>query len=97
MITEENVNKVALLAYLEISQEERKKYAKELGDILTEIEKIQSCQVENTAILIAPTNEIKINNFASTKTDNNLSKDEIMKNAKKHNQSYIIVKRVVNE
>ena len=37
----------------------------------------------------------KIDNFNSTETGESLSKEEIMKNAKIHDRSYIIVKRVV--
>lgn len=97
MITEEKVLKVADLAYLEINEKEIKKSAKELSDILTEIEKILNVEINNTNILIAPTEEKTIDNFESTITDENLDKESIMKNAKKHDRSYIIVKRVVNE
>lgn len=97
MITEENVLKVAYLANLEIDKTEIKKYTKELSDILTEIEKIVDAKIGNEKILIAPTNDKKIDDFASTETKESLSKEEIMKNAKNHDRSYIIVKRVVNE
>lgn len=97
MITEDNVNKVADLAYLEINKDEIKKYTKELGDILTEIEKILAVDIKNNDILIAPTDCKKIDDFQGTVTDENLDKESIMKNAKKHDRSYIIVKRVVNE
>lgn len=97
MITEENVLKVAHLANLEIDKAEIKKYTKELSDILTEIEKIVDAKIGNKKILIAPTNDKKIDDFASTETKESLSKEEIMKNAKNHDRSYIIVKRVVNE
>ena len=97
MITEENVLKVASLAELEISELETKKYTKELSDILTEIEKILDAKIENENILIAPTEEKKIDDLESTINEESLSKEEIMKNAKNHDRSYIIVKRVVNE
>lgn len=97
MITEENVLKVAHLANLEIDKAEIKKYTKELSDILTEIEKIVDAKIGNAKILIAPTNDKKIDDFASTETKESLSKEEIMKNVKNHDRSYIIVKRVVNE
>lgn len=97
MITEENVLKVASLAQLEINETEIKKYTKELSDILTEIEKILSAKIEDEEILIAPTKEKQINDFESTITEESISKEEIMHNAKKHDRSYIIVKRVVNE
>ena len=45
MITEENVLKVASLAYLEINENEKKKYTKELSDILTEIERINEAKI----------------------------------------------------
>lgn len=97
MITEENVLKVASLAELEINENEIKKYTKELSDILTEIEKILDAKIENENILIAPVESKKIDDFESTITEESLSKEEIMKNVKNHDRSYIIVKRVVNE
>lgn len=95
MITEENVLKVASLAYLEINNEEIKKYTKELSDILTEIERINEAKIGEEDILISPVEGKKIDNFNSTETGESLSKEEIMKNAKIHDRSYIIVKRVV--
>lgn len=97
MITEENVLKVADLAYLKINENEIKKYTKELNDILTEIEKIQSSEINTEDILFAPIEEKKINDFSGTITEESLKKEDIMKNAKNHDRSYIIVKRVVNE
>lgn len=95
MITEENVLKVASLAYLEINENEKKKYTKELSDILTEIERINEAKIGDEDILISPVECKKIDNFESTKTGESLSKEEIMKNVKVHDRSYIIVKRVV--
>ncbi len=95
MITEENVLKVASLAYLEINNNDIKKYTKELSDILSEIERINDAKIKDGDILISPVCSKKIDNFNSTETMESISKEDIMKNAKVHDRSYIIVKRVV--
>lgn len=95
MIEKENVLKVAHLANLEIEESELDKYTKQLSDILTEIDKITNVEINEKEILIAPTEEIKINDFNSTITDISLNKEDIFKNANNHDRNYIIVNRVV--
>lgn len=94
-LTKEEVLHVADLARLEISDEEIAKYGVQLKDILTEIDKINECELKTDKILISPTNNI--NTYKEDTVGSMLSKEEIFKNSKNNDGEYIYVPRVIND
>ena len=95
-LTREQVLHVANLARLNIVDNEIERYAGQLSDILTEIEKITKVEIDpNTDILIAPTNNKNI--YKEDTEGPMLSREEIFKNTKKTDGRYIIVPKVVND
>ena len=46
-ISKEDVDKIARLAKLELSEEERIKFAKQLGDIISYVEKLDEVDISN--------------------------------------------------
>ncbi len=90
------VRDVAHLARLTLKEEEVMKYQKELGQILTEIEKINQAEVsEDEEMLICPTtNE---NFYNSDEVKDMITREDAFSNSKNSNGMYIVVPKVVNE
>lgn len=95
-LNREQVEHVANLARLAIDEEEVEKYGIQLASILTEIDKINKVDIdESDEILIAPT-ENK-NNYHEDEVGEMLSKEEIFKNAKHVVDGYVVVPKVLND
>lgn len=93
MINEEKVKHIAKLARLSIQENEVEKYEQQLGDILTEIEKIVNVPIENEEIMISPTkNE---NCYSEDVIGTHINKEEALKNTKHRKGDYIAVPKVV--
>ena len=92
----EQVEHVANLAKLSISEEEMDKYSIQLASILTEIDKINKVEIDPKGeILIAPT-ENK-NEYSEDEVGEMLTKDEIFQNAKHVVDGYVVVPKVLND
>lgn len=92
MIEEEKVKHIAVLAKLNISDEEMPKYQKQLYDILECIEQIKKVEI-NEDIMISPCKAI--NNFKEDTIENHISTSLALKNAKETKQNYITVPKVI--
>lgn len=93
MINKEKVEHIAKLARLSVSENEIAKYEQQLGDILTEIEKIVNVPIENEEIMISPTkNE---NCYSEDVIGTHINKEEALKNTKHRKGDYIAVPKVV--
>lgn len=90
------VRDVAHLARLTLREQDIMKYQKELGQILTEIDKINQAEVkEDEEMLICPTtNE---NFYNSDEVKDMVTKEDVFSNSKNSNGMYIVVPKVVNE
>lgn len=96
MLTREEVDHVADLARLHVDESEYPKYQKQLYDILSEVNKIESVDVEGeTEIMISPSTNT--NCYSSDIVGPMLSKEEVFKNVKHSNGDFIVVPRVINE
>lgn len=95
-LTKEEVKHVADLARLNINEDEIEKYSVQLNDILTEIDKILSVEIdENEEMLISTTDAV--NRLNEDEVGKMLTKEEIFKNAKNKSGDYIIVPKVLND
>lgn len=93
MINKEKVEHIAKLARLSIDEQEIPKYEQQLGDILTEIEKIVSVPIDNEDIMISPTkNE---NCYSEDIIGTHINKEEALKNTKHRKGDYIAVPKVI--
>lgn len=95
-LTKEEVKHVADLARLNINEDEIEKYSVQLNDILTEIDKILSVEIdENEEMLISTTDAV--NRLNEDEVGKMLTKEEIFKNTKNKSGDYIIVPKVLND
>ena len=95
-LTEQEVMDVAHLARLNLSQEEIPKYQDSLGQILTEINKINEASVSaDEEILICPTTNENFYNEDVVK--DMITKEEAFLNSKNSNGEYIIVPKVIHD
>ena len=92
MIDNNKVKHIASLAKLNIKDEEMEKYQKQLGDILTEIEKILEVDV-NDDIMISPSDNE--NCYSNDLVGNHISKEEAFLNSKSVKGDYIAVPKVL--
>ena len=94
-LEKKDVQHVADLARLIITEEEEKKYLEQLNAILTEIEKIENVRIEPTSYLISPiTEEVRLKEDIE---ESPLKKEEVLKNANQVSGDFISVARVVEE
>jgi aspartyl-tRNA(Asn)/glutamyl-tRNA(Gln) amidotransferase subunit C len=92
-ISKEQVEHVAKLARLAMGEEEKELFTRQLGDILTYIEKLEeldTTKVEPTSHVIP----IK-NVFREDETRPCLSREEILKNAPDRTEEYFRVPRII--
>ena len=93
MISKDKVLHIADLAKLNIEEKEMAKYQIQLTDILTEIDKILKVDINEEEIMISPTNNK--NCLSEDIPEMHLSKDNMLKNAKRVKGDYIIVPKVI--
>ncbi len=92
-ITKKDVEHVALLARLELSDEEKEIFTEQLGDILEHagvIQRLNTAKIPPTAH-IAPLNNV----LRDDKTDKCLSNEEALANAPKHEDGGFVVPKIV--
>lgn len=94
MLTREEVDHVADLARLHVDESEYELYAKQLHDILSDVEKIESVDLKGEEdIMISPCTSTNV--YSSDQVGPMLTHEEIFKNVKHSNGDYIVVPRVV--
>ncbi len=91
--TKEEVEHVANLARLELTDEEIKKYQLQLSDILKEIDKILKVDIKEDDILITTTKNSNV--YITDNYSELLTKEEVLKNANNKDLDYIIVPEVI--
>jgi len=93
MITKNEVEYVARLARLKLTEEEKEKYTKQLGDILKYIDKLNELNTEK----VEPTSHVLglSNVFREDKVKPSLQQEEILANAPEVEASHFKVKKVI--
>ena len=87
------IEHIANLAKLKLEENEYSKYQTQIGDILTEIEKIIKVKINDEDIMISPSfNE---NNFFDDKVGSHINKEQAFKNSKRKEDNYIVVPKVI--
>ena len=92
-ITLKDVEYVAKLARLKLTDEEKEKYARQLGDILGYIEKLNELDTSD----IEPTSHVvsMSNVFREYEVKPSLPVEEVLANAPKKNKGFFVVKKVI--
>ena len=92
-ISEKDVDKIARLAKLELSDEERERYASQLDSIVAYVEKLS--EVDTTGVEpLAHVNDI-LNVWREDKSRSSLSEEEVFKNSPKHDKEFFLVPKVL--
>ncbi len=94
-LTRDEVEHVADLANLVLTEEEKQKFSRQLSDILADIEKIGAADIEESKILIAPTENHDL--YHDDETVESLKNEEIEKNANKTSGDYISVSKALDD
>lgn len=92
MITKSDVEHVAKLARLKLSEEEKEKYTKQLGDILmyvNQLNEVDTQGVEPMSHAVSFCNVLREDEVIYQQT-----KEELMKNAPQEEQGYFKVPRI---
>ena len=92
-ITIKDVEYVARLARLKLTQDEKEKYVRQLGDILNYINKLNeldTSKVEPTSHVISLSNV-----FREDKVKESLPAEEILSNAPQKSRGFFRVKKVI--
>lgn len=92
-ITKKDVDKIAGLAKLELSEEERERYASQLDSIVAYIEKLNKVDTSGVEPL-AHVNEL-MNVWREDKSRSSLSEEEVFKNSPKHDKEFFLVPKVL--
>jgi len=93
MITKKEVEYVARLARLRLTEEEKEKYTKQLGDILKYIDKLKELDTDK----VEPTSHVLglSNVFREDRVKPSLQQEEILANAPEVEASHFKVKKVI--
>ena len=95
-ISKETIEHISKLALLDLSEEEKEKLAKELGDILSYFKKLDNIDTSNVKPLTHPIEGLK-NVFREDIPWKSLSNEEALKNAKHKKDGYIKAPRILKE
>ena len=92
-ITIEQVEHVAQLAKLRLSEREKTEYTQQLGDVLTYIEKLEELDTSN----VKPLSHVMdlTNAFREDTPEDSLSSDEALSNAPETDGKFFIVPKVI--
>ena len=92
-ISKKDVDKIARLAKLELSEEERERYASQLDSIVAYVEKLS--EVDTSGIEpLAHVNDL-MNVWREDKSRSSLSEEEVFKNSPKHDKEFFLVPKVL--
>lgn len=94
-LSDEVVEHVASLARIEITEEEKEKYAYDLKKLLDEVEKISEIKNFDEELLITPVNHTV--ELRSDENKNTISFEEVKKNAPRTNGNFVEVPVMINE
>ncbi|NLO89143.1 MAG: Asp-tRNA(Asn)/Glu-tRNA(Gln) amidotransferase subunit GatC [Clostridia bacterium] len=92
-LTREEVEQVAMVARLELSEEEAENYTQELNSILQYVDKLHELDLKNVEPMV---HVLTINNvFREDKVGEGLSRDAALDNAPRKEDGQFIVPKIV--
>ncbi|MFX1328650.1 MAG: Asp-tRNA(Asn)/Glu-tRNA(Gln) amidotransferase subunit GatC [Promethearchaeota archaeon] len=94
--SKETIDHISKLALLDLSEEEKEKLAKELGDILSYFKKLDNIDTSNVKPMTHPIDGLK-NVFREDIPWKSLSNEEALKNAKHKKDGYFKAPRILKE
>lgn len=94
-IDKETVDKVAHLARLELAEDEKVKMMKDMGKILDFMAKLNEVDTSGVEPLVYMTDEINVLREDVVKQE--ITHEEALKNAPKHDENYFLVAKVIEK
>lgn len=94
--SKETIDHISKLALLDLSDEEKEKLSKELGDILNYFKKLDDLDTSNIEPTTHPIDGLK-NVFREDEPWESLSNEEALKNAKHKKDGYIKAPRILKD
>jgi aspartyl-tRNA(Asn)/glutamyl-tRNA(Gln) amidotransferase subunit C len=92
-ITEDTVDKIAHLARLEVSTDEKEQLIGDMSRILSFMEKLNEVDTSNVEPLVYMTDEV--NNFRKDEVVEIITHEEALQNAPEHDENYFLVPKVI--
>ena len=92
-ITSADIDKIANLAKLDLSEAEREKFASQLSDIVSYIEKLNQLNTDDVKPL-AHVNDLT-NVFREDKARPSMEKQDVFKNSPQHDDEFFLVPKVI--
>lgn len=94
-ITEDTVDKIAHLARLEVSADEKQELIGDMTRILDFMDKLNEVDTSNVEPLVYMTDEV--NTFREDVVKQEVSHEEALENAPQHNADYFMVAKVLEK
>ncbi|UCD01890.1 MAG: Asp-tRNA(Asn)/Glu-tRNA(Gln) amidotransferase subunit GatC [Promethearchaeota archaeon] len=95
-LSKETIDHISKLALLDLSEDEKAKLSKELGDILNYFKKLEDIDTSNVKPMTHPIEGLK-NVFREDEPWESLSNEEALKNAKYKKDGYFKAPRILKE
>ena len=94
-IDQETVDKVANLARLELAEDEKITLIEDMGKILDFMDKLNEVDTSGVEPLVYMTDEINV--FREDVISHEITHEEALKNAPKHDEDYFLVAKVIEK
>jgi len=94
-IDKETVDKVANLARLELAEDEKITLIEDMGKILDFMDKLNEVDTSGVEPLVYMTDEINV--FREDVISHEITHEEALKNAPKHDEDYFLVAKVIEK
>ena len=92
-ITSADIDKIANLAKLDLSKAEREKFASQLSDIVSYIEKLNQLNTDDVTPLAHVNNLANV--FREDKARPSMEKQDVFKNSPQHDDDFFLVPKVI--
>ncbi|CDI50581.1 Asp-tRNA(Asn)/Glu-tRNA(Gln) amidotransferase subunit GatC [Clostridium tetani] len=94
-VTKKDVEHVAELARIELSETEKENMIEDLNKVLDYVKKLEELDTESEDIIVNP--YYIENKFRSDEIEESMSIDEVMVNAPERLEEYILVPRIIED
>ena len=94
-VTKKDVEHVAELARIELSESEKENMIEDLNKVLDYMKKLEELDTENEDIIVNP--YYIENKFRNDEVEESMSIDEVMANAPERLEEYILVPRIIED
>lgn len=96
-LSKQQLEHVANLARLNLSEQEREKYATDFVTILNDIEKINQVDLSDVTDEMMISSCTNINEYHEVETVEEIRKEEALKNSKLSDGDYVVVPQVIHD